>query len=148
MMVGVYERVFEIAPVFRAEKHDTSRHLNEYTSVDFEMGYISSFYEIIQMETMLLRHTMKYLEENYGSELAVLKVKVPEINGIPVIKFIEAKELISREFKREIKDFEDFEPEEEKLLSELIMKETGCEFVFVTHYPTKKRPFYAMESSE
>lgn len=148
MMVGVYERVFEIAPVFRAEKHDTSRHLNEYTSVDFEMGYISSFYEIIQMETMLLRHTMKYLEENYGSELVVLKVKVPEINGIPVIKFIEAKELISREFKREIKDFEDFEPEEEKLLSELIMKETGCEFVFVTHYPTKKRPFYAMESSE
>lgn len=148
MLAGVYERVFEIAPVFRAEKHDTSRHLNEYTSVDFEMGYISSFYEIMQMETMLLRHTMKYLEENYGSELAVLKAKVPEINEIPAIKFIEAKELISREFKREIKDFEDFEPEEEKLLYGLIMKETGCEFVFVTHYPTRKRPFYAMESRE
>ena len=64
MMVGVYERVFEIAPVFRAEKHDTSRHLNEYTSVDMEMGYINSFEDIMNMETAMLRHVMKYLSEN------------------------------------------------------------------------------------
>ncbi|HYE84393.1 MAG TPA: aspartate--tRNA(Asn) ligase [Clostridia bacterium] len=148
MMVGAYERVFEIAPVFRAEKHDTSRHLNEYISVDFEMGYISSFYEIMQMETKMLQYTLKYLMDNYSNELSLLKVKVPEINEIPSIKFIEAKELISKEFNRAVKDFEDFEPEEEKLLYEIIMKKTGCEFVFVTHYPSKKRPFYAMESRE
>jgi nondiscriminating aspartyl-tRNA synthetase len=148
MMVGVFERVFEIAPVFRAEKHDTSRHLNEYTSVDFEMGYIQSFHDIMQMETKMLRFTMEYLSTNYQYELTLLNVKLPEIAEIPAIKFMEAKELISKEFHREIKDFEDFEPEEEKLLYEVIKKKTGSEFVFVTHYPSKKRPFYAMEDSQ
>lgn len=148
MMVGVYERVFEIGPVFRAEKHDTSRHLNEYTSVDFEMGYIESFEEIMQMETKMLQYVFQYLKENYELELQLLKVKIPEVTQIPAIKFIEAKELISKEYNREIKDFEDFEPEEEKLLHQLVKEKYGSEFVFVTHYPSKKRPFYAMESRE
>jgi nondiscriminating aspartyl-tRNA synthetase len=148
MMVGVYERVFEIAPVFRAEKHDTSRHLNEYTSVDFEMGYIESFENIMQMETKMLQHTIEYLQTNYVKEIELLKVNIPNIASIPALKFMEAKELISKEFNREIKDFDDFEPEEEKLLYEVIKKMTGSEFVFVTHYPSKKRPFYAMEDKE
>lgn len=148
MMVGVFERVFEIAPVFRAEKHDTSRHLNEYTSVDFEMGFIQSFEEIMEMETAMLIFTMSYLKENYQAELELLKVEVPRIKEIPAITFLEAKELVAEEYHREIKDFEDFEPEEEKLLSEVIYKRTGSEFVFVTHYPSRKRPFYAMESKE
>lgn len=148
MMVGVYERVFEIAPVFRAEKHDTSRHLNEYISVDMEMGYISGFEEIMAMETGLLRHVMEYLRENCSGELQLLKVNLPEITEIPAVKFVEAKEMVSVEYGREIKDFEDFEPEEEKLLCELIRKRTGSEFVFVTHYPSKKRPFYVMDSKE
>ncbi len=148
MMVGVFERVYEIAPVFRAEKHDTSRHLNEYTSVDFEMGYICSFEDIMQMETMMLIHVMEYLNEQYGDEIRLLKVKLPVIKEIPAIKFMEAKELISMEYHRPIKDFDDFEPEEEKLLYELIKKKTGSEFVFVTHYPSQKRPFYAMDSVE
>lgn len=148
MMVGVFERVFEIAPVFRAEKHDTSRHLNEYTSVDFEMGYIQSFTDLMQMETMMLSYTMDYLSANYAKELDILNVSLPQINGIPAIKFIKAKELIAKEFHREIKDFDDFEPEEEKLLYEIIKKKTGSEFVFVTHYPTKKRPFYTKEDKD
>lgn len=145
MMVGVYERVFEIAPVFRAEKHDTSRHLNEYTSVDFEMGYIESFEDIMQMEAIMLKSALLELEENYSYELELLKVEVPKVTAIPSIKFMEAKALISKEYRREIKDYEDFEPEEEKLLCEIIKKKTGSEFIFVTHYPSKKRPFYAME---
>lgn len=145
MMVGVFERVFEIAPVFRAEKHDTSRHLNEYTSVDFEMGYLESFEDIMQMETMMLKFTLAGLDENYSHELELLKVNLPNVTSIPSIKFKEAKELISTKYNREIKDFDDFEPEEEKLLSEIIKKETGSEFVFVTHYPSKKRPFYTLD---
>lgn len=148
MMVGVFERVYEIAPVFRAEKHDTARHLNEYTSVDFEMGYITDFAEIMEMETMMLKHIMMYLKTKYLQELELLQVKLPEIEEIPAISFREAKTLIAKKYKREIRDYEDFEPEEEKLLSELIKKETGSEFVFVTHYPSKKRPFYEMESKE
>ena len=75
MMVGVYERVFEIAPVFRAEKHDTSRHLNEYTSVDFEMGYIQSFEDIMQMETGMIQYALNHFRQEYCAELELLKVK-------------------------------------------------------------------------
>lgn len=148
MMVGVYERVFEIAPVYRAEKHDTSRHLNEYTSVDFEMGYIDSFEEIMQIETMMLRYVLQYLEKNYEAEINLLKINLPVIHEIPSIKFVEAKEMLAKEYHREIKDYDDFEPEEEKLLSQWIKEEMGSDFVFVTCYPSKKRPFYAMENKE
>ena len=65
MMVGVFDRVFETAPVFRAEKHNTKRHLNEYTSLDFEMGYIDGFEDIMAMETGFLQYTMKLLERDY-----------------------------------------------------------------------------------
>lgn len=146
MMMGVYERVYEIAPVFRAEKHDTSRHLNEYVSVDFEMGYIEGFDDIMNMEVGMLRSALKELEENYTYELNLLRVTLPSLESIPSVKFMEAKELVARKYNRCIKDYEDFEPEEEKLLSELIKKEYGSDFVFVTHYPTSKRPFYAMEN--
>ncbi len=145
MMVGIYERVYEIAPVFRAEKHDTSRHLNEYTSVDFEMGYIDHFEEIMEMETRALQHTFHFLSVHYVDELSLLRINMPEVISIPTLTFREAKQMISDTYHREIKDWEDFEPEEEKLLYELVQKQTGSEFVFVTHYPTKKRPFYAME---
>lgn len=145
MMVGVFERVYEIAPVFRAEKHDTRRHLNEYTSVDFEMGFIESFMDIMKMETAMLSYCFEFLNNNYSYELQLLNVKIPVIEEIPYITFYEAKDLIFREYQREIKDMDDFEPEEEQLLYELIYKKTGSEFVFVTHYPSKKRPFYAME---
>ena len=148
MMVGVFERVFEIAPVFRAEKHDTSRHLNEYTSVDFEMGFITGFEEIMDMEEQMLIFMLGYLQEHYSKELELLKVQLPVIQKIPRVRFLEAKEMVALGYGREIKDYEDFEPEEEKLLSELIKKRTGSEFVFVTHYPSKKRPFYAMEAKE
>ena len=148
MMVGVYERVFEIAPVFRAEKFDTSRHLNEYTSVDFEMGYLKSFEEIMQMETGMLRHVMELLEAEYAYEVNLLAVSLPKITEIPAMPFLEAKEWVAKEFGRAITDYEDFEPEEERLLGKLAQEKLGSEFLFVTHYPSTKRPFYAMDTKE
>ena len=145
IMVGVFERVFEIAPVFRAEKHDTSRHLNEYTSVDFEMGFIESFEDIMNMETLMLQYTFNLLEREYVNEINILNIDLPDVSYIPSITFTEAKNIISKEYNRPITDNFDFEPEEEKLLSELIYKKYKKEFVFVTHYPSKKRPFYAMD---
>lgn len=145
MMVGVFERVYEIAPVFRAEKHDTSRHLNEYISVDFEMGYIEGFEDIMNMEVGMIKAALKELEVNNTHELELLKVELPNVTNIPSIKFLAAKELISRKYNRTIINHDDFEPENEKLLSEIVKKEYGSDFVFVTHYPTAKRPFYAME---
>ncbi len=148
MMVGVFERVYEIAPVFRAEKHDTARHLNEYTSVDFEIGYIENFEDIMAMEQEMLRYTFARLQETCGAELSLLKAEVPVITEIPRIRFSEAKELVSRVYKRAFSKKLDFEPEEEKLLCEYVKKTTGSDFVFVTHYPSAKRPFYAMDSRE
>ena len=148
MLVGVYDRVYEIGAVYRAEKHDTSRHLNEYTGLDFEMGYIDNFTDIMEMEARMLLAIMEYLKNHYIPEIELLKVKLPDIAEIPAIRFNEAKELISKTYHREIKDMGDFEPEEERLLCELIKQSTGSELVFVTHYPTAKRPFYAMEDPE
>lgn len=74
MMVGVFDRVFETGPVFRAEKHNTKRHLNEYTSLDFEMGYIDSFEDIMAMETGFLQYTMELLKKDYAKELKILDV--------------------------------------------------------------------------
>ncbi len=146
IMMGVFERVYEIAPVFRAEKHHTSRHINEYTSVDVEMGFIESFYDIMKLEAHLLSHCFAFLREHYAGELALLEISPPNILEIPALTFAQAKELVSSTYKRPITDHDDFEPEEEKLLSEIILNETGCEFVFVTHYKSSKRPFYAMDS--
>ena len=145
MMVGVFERVFEIGPVFRAEKHDTSRHLNEYTSVDLEMGYIENFDEIMQVETAMILSALEFLQNQYQEEIELLQVQIPDVKEIPVIRFREAKEQIAQNFCRIITDWNDFDPEEEKLLSKWIWRETGSEFVFVTHYPSAKRPFYAMD---
>ncbi|WP_419037632.1 aspartate--tRNA(Asn) ligase [Enterocloster bolteae] len=144
-MVGVYDRVFEAAPVFRAEKHNTTRHLNEYTSLDFEMGYIDSFRDVMDMETGMLQYVMKLLEQDYKKELDMLGVTLPEAGRIPAVRFDQAKELVSRKYDRKIRNPYDLEPEEELLIGRYFQEEYGSDFVFVTHYPSKKRPFYAMD---
>ena len=172
MMVGVFERVYEIGPVFRAEKHDTARHLNEYTGIDFEMGYIKSFRDIMEAEVRLLQSVTALLAEEYADELELLKVRLPRgaeegspwdphtplenvlfIKGngsvrIPAVKFAYAKRLAAEERGRESAECHDFEPEEERLLSEIVRRKCGSDFVFVTHYPASKRPFYVMEDPE
>ena len=145
MMVGVFDRVFEVAPVFRAEKHNTTRHLNEYTSLDFEMGYIDGFEDIMGMETACLQRIMKVLAEDYEDELKILGLQLPETDEIPCVRFDEAKRLVSEKYSRPIRNPYDLEPEEESLIGRYFKEECGADFVFVTHYPAKKRPFYAMD---
>ena len=144
-LVGVYQRVFEVAPVFRAEHHDTSRHLNEYTSMDFEMGFINDFTDIMNMEVKVLKYIMDLLKTEYKDELELLHIDVPEINEVPSIKFMDAKELIMKKFKYQPQDMKDFDPTEEELLGKYAKKELNSDFLFVTHYPSKKRPFYTMD---
>ena len=148
MMVGVFDRVFETAPVFRAEKHNTKRHLNEYTSLDFEMGYIDGFEEIMAMETGFLQYAMKLLKEDYAKELEILKVELPDASKIPAVRFDVAKELVAKKYNRQIRNPFDLEPEEEALIGQYFKEEYNADFVFVTHYPSKKRPFYAMDDPE
>ncbi len=148
MMVGVFDRVFETAPVFRAEKHNTKRHLNEYTSLDFEMGYIDSFEDIMAMEVGFLQYTMNLLATEYAKEVKMLGITLPNVDQIPMVKFKDAKELVSEKYNRKIRNPFDLEPEEEVLIGQYFKEECDADFVFVTHYPSKKRPFYAMDDPE
>lgn len=148
MMVGVFDRVFEVAPVFRAEKHNTTRHLNEYIGLDFEMGYIDSFEDVMAMETGFLKYTMELLKSEYKKELDMLGIDLPSISQIPHVRFAEAKQLVSEKYNRKIRNPFDLEPEEEVLIGRYFKEEYDSDFVFVTHYPSKKRPFYAMDDPE
>ena len=148
MMVGVFDRVFETAPVFRAEKHNTKRHLNEYTSLDFEMGYIDSFEDVMAMETGVLGRVMEILKRDYARELSILSITLPDVSRIPCVRFDEAKRLVSEKYSRPIRNPYDLEPEEEALIGRYFEEECSSDFVFVTHYPAAKRPFYAMEDEE
>ncbi len=144
-LVGVFGKVYDVGPVFRAEHHDTSRHLNEYTSMDLEMGFIEDFRDIMNMETGVLKYIMELLKKDYSAEIELLHADIPEITEIPCIKFMEAKELLMTKFKYKPSDMKDFDPEEESLLGKWAKKELNSDFLFVTHYPTIKRPFYTMD---
>ena len=148
MMVGVFDRVFETAPVFRAEKHNTKRHLNEYTSLDFEMGYIDGFEDIMAMETGFLQYAMELLKKDYARELKVLGVELPDVSQIPAVKFADIKEIVAEKYNHKMRNPFDLEPEEEVLIGRYAKEEWESDFVFVTHYPSKKRPFYAMDDPE
>ncbi len=143
--VAFFDRVFEIAPVYRAERHATSRHLNEYIGLDFEMGYINDMYDVMNMETAMLRYLMQYLKDNYQPEIKILDADIPEITEIPAIKFEEAVELIKG--SRSKNKF-DLEPEDEVFLCDWAKKEYGTEFIFVTNFPSSKPPFYAMNDKD
>lgn len=145
MMVGVFDRVFETAPVFRAEKHNTKRHLNEYTSLDFEMGFIDGFEDIMAMETGYLQYMFALLQKEYAKELKILNITLPNVDKIPAVRFDEAKQKVAEKYNRQIRNPYDLEPEEEMLIGQYYKEEYDADFVFVTHYPSKKRPFYAMD---
>ena len=148
MMVGVFDRVMEVGPVFRAEKHNTKRHLNEYTGLDFEMGYIDDFTDIMAMETGFLQYTMALLAKDYQKELDMLGITLPDVSKIPAVRFDKAKEMVAEKYNRTIRNPYDLEPEEEHLIGELFKEDYGADFVFITHYPSKKRPFYAMDDPQ
>ena len=148
MMVGVFDRVFETAPVFRAEKHNTKRHLIEYSSLDFEMGYIDGFEDIMAMETGFLQYAMELLKKEYDRELKVLGVELLDVSHIPAVKFADIKEIVAEKYNHKMRNPFDLEPEEEVLIGRYAKEEWGSDFVFVTHYPSKKRPFYAMDDPE
>lgn len=148
MMVGVFSRVFAVSPVFRAEKHSTARHINEFRGLDFEMGFINSFEDIMAMEGKFISYLYDVLNEKYKDELEELSIELPKIESIPKIRFAEIKNIIADKYKREYRDVNDLEPEEERLIGKYFLEEFNSPLVFVTHYPTKKRPFYTMDDPE
>lgn len=147
MMVGVFGRVFEEAPVFRAEKHDTSRHLNEYISLDIEMMLENGFMDLVQIETKLLKHIFEKLKEKCSYEIQLLGIEIPTVDKIVTVEFDEVHEIVFKETGKDYRGEKDLAPEEEMLIGEYAKKNWNTELVFVTHYPTIKRPFYTMDDS-
>ncbi len=145
--VGIFERVFEIGTVFRAEPHFTSRHVNEYTSLDAEMGYIKSFEDVMAQLEKVLAFIFAEIKKNCQKELDIYGAKVPEIKTIPRIKLTKALEVLQKEFGKKVEGI-DIDPEGERLISEWAKKKYDSDFIFLTHYPTNARPFYTMPSED
>lgn len=146
IMVGALERVFSIGIVFRAEKHSTSRHLNEYTSMDAELGFITDHRDIMRVENGLMRYVADQLRRHCAPEFALLGAEVPDVpETIPSMKLREAQELIFKETGKDSRTEPDLEPEDERWLCEYAQREHKSDFIFITHYPVSKRPMYTME---
>jgi nondiscriminating aspartyl-tRNA synthetase len=146
ILVGVFERVFSIGNVYRAEKHSTTRHLNEYTSLDMEMGFINDHRDIMALETRIVHSIVKHLQKSCAQEFATLGAILPLTpETFPAMKLREALELIYKETGRDNRNEPDLEPEDERWLCEWAKREHDSDFIFITHYPISKRPFYAYE---
>ncbi len=143
IMVGIFERVYEVGPVFRAEPHNTSRHINQYVSLDVEFGFIENHFSVMKVLESVVTGILAYLEEHYQREIALLEVELPEIKRpFPHIHFAEAKALIQQNQPELATEEYDLAPAEERWLGEWAMEQHGSAFLFVTGYPMKKRPFY------
>lgn len=131
MMVGVHERVFEVGPVFRAENSDTARHLTQYTSLDAEMGFIADHRDVMATLTSTIGGMFAEVTERTGYATPEVPAEIPAIHFTEALRIAGAPE-----------DEPDLAPAHERELGEWARREHGSEFVYVTGYPMRKRPFY------
>ncbi|WP_328992086.1 aspartate--tRNA(Asn) ligase [Kribbella sp. NBC_01245] len=137
-MVGVFERVYEVGPVFRAEPHDTVRHLAEYVSLDAEFGFIDGHRDVLAVLREVLVTMLASVGTRAGTALERLGVELPSIPAeVPVLHFSEALKLAGAD-----PDEPDLAPADERAIGEWALREHGSDFVAVEGYPMVKRPFY------
>ncbi len=146
IMTGVFERVFTTTKVFRAEKSATTRHLSEYTTIDFEMAFIQNYQDVMAMLEHVIKSIAAGVAEHHADTLELFGVDLPKIpEHIPFMKLSEAQEIIKKETGEDCTGEPDLEPSHERFLCEYAARELGSDFIFITHYPVSKRPFYTME---
>jgi nondiscriminating aspartyl-tRNA synthetase len=143
IMVGVFERVYEVGPVFRAEPHDTPRHLNQYVSLDAELGFIHDHSTVMALQTRVIAGMLEEIRARAQPELELLKLALPAVPvTIPVLHFTDAQELLARETDEDPRGEPDLAPAHERWLGEWAQRTYGSDFLFVSGYPMVKRPFY------
>jgi nondiscriminating aspartyl-tRNA synthetase len=148
MVASGLERVFEIGQVYRAEKHDTPRHLNEYVSLDVEMGFIESEDDLIELEKGLLARIFEDLEKKNRKDLEAWNAHVPPpeaVAGAPTVTYEEALKIANAEAAKGKSSggrLFDINPEAERFLCEWALREKGVDLVFVSRFPRRYRPFY------
>lgn len=137
-LVGVFERVFEVGPVFRAEPHDTARHIAEYVSLDAELGFVEDHRDVLGVLRTALAGMVAATTELAAPALATLEVALPTVpEEIPVVHFSDALKIVGAP-----EDEPDLAPAHERALSAWAMEEHGSELLAVEGYPMRKRPFY------
>lgn len=149
IMLGAFERVFTVTPVFRAEKHHTSRHLTELTQMDGEMAFIESMDDVHQVVENFIRHVFHVIEEEHVQELALWGVSLPKLpeGRFPKIKVKEGLEIIKKRTGKSADRKLDFEPEDERELGKWVQEEHGTDLLWVTHY-YKNKNFYTWNDEE
>ncbi len=142
IMMGVFERVFETAPVYRAELSHTSRHLSEYLSLDVEMGFIEDDGEVMDVQEALVKRMMGHVLEHCGPQMELFGVEAPAMSvPFPRIRLLTARDLVRDRYGYQTGG-KDLDPEAERLIGRWAKEEHDSDFVFVTHYPQAARPFY------
>jgi nondiscriminating aspartyl-tRNA synthetase len=137
-LVGVFERVYEVGPVFRAEPHDTVRHLAEYVSLDAELGFIRDHRDVLALLHQVLVGMLEGIRTESGEALDRLEVSLPTIpDEIPVVHFRDALKLVGAP-----EDEPDLAPAHERALGEWAREKHGSDVLAVEGYPMRKRPFY------
>ncbi len=142
-MVGVFERVYETGPVFRAEPHDTARHLAQYTSLDAEFGFIADYHDVMAMLRDVIAGMVAAVRDRACAATELLKLNLPEVpRRIPELHFADAQDLIAAHAGWDPRGEPDLSPADERWLGDWAVREHGTELLFVTGYPMVKRPFY------
>ncbi len=147
-MAAGFDRIFEVGPVFRAEKSFTNKHATEFTGFDVEMSYITSFRDVMAFEAELLQYALKRVKEKYGDqikELYGLETVVPAL-PFPEMKLADVYKELEERYGYTVEDSEknDLTTDAEHLCAKLSMDKFGHEFLFVTDYGPEKRAFYHM----
>ncbi len=144
VLVGVFERVFEVGPVFRAEPHDTVRHVAEYVSLDAELGFVRDHRDVLGMLREALAGMVAAVRERAGNAVELLDVALPVVpEEIPVVHFRDALALVGAPV-----DEPDLAPAHERALSAWALEQHGSELLAVEGYPMAKRPFYTHPQSD
>ena len=143
IMVGIFERVFTVAHAYRAEPSVTTRHMTEYVGLDAEMGFIENWTEVLEMADKTVKEIFEQIQKNCSHELGLFNASIPKtIAKTPRLKLKEAQEIIFKRTKKDHRNESDLDPEDEREICRWALEEKGSELVFITHYPTKKRPMY------
>ena len=143
LLVGAFERVFSVNQIFRAEPSVTTRHLSEATSLDAEFGFIDDWQEVLEMEEYVVRFIFSEVSKKCKEELDLFGATVPKLSDkIPLIKLREAQSIIYKRTGRDVREEKDLAPEDEREICKWALEEKGSDLVFVSHFLTKKKPFY------
>jgi len=149
IMVGAFERVYECGPAFRAEPHDTVRHLAEFTSLDLEIGFIEDYRTVMGVARDAVAGMADGVRSRAAGAVELLDVDVPELPAeITAMHFTDAQRLIERDTGRDVVGEPDLAPADERWLGDWVAREHGSDFLFVVGYPMAKRPFYTHPDPE